>query len=70
LYEEPDSVLLDFSTRNEPYILRASFSVIQKETGKANGLIAVLYDVTEQERIERERREFVANVSHELRTPL
>ena len=69
LYEEPDSVLLDFSTRNEPYILRASFSVIQKETG-ANGLIAVLYDVTEQERIERERREFVANVSHELRTPL
>lgn len=64
------SVLLDFSTRNEPYILRASFSVIQKETGKANGLIAVLYDVTEQERIERERREFVANVSHELRTPL
>ncbi|MEH7457257.1 cell wall metabolism sensor histidine kinase WalK [Bacillus pseudomycoides] len=70
LYEEPDSVLLDFSTRNEPYILRASFSVIQKETGKANGLIAVLYDVTEQERIDRERREFVANVSHELRTPL
>ncbi|PFD98999.1 cell wall metabolism sensor histidine kinase WalK [Bacillus cereus] len=70
LYEEPDSVLLDFSTRNEPYILRASFSVIQKETGKPNGLIAVLYDVTEQERIDRERREFVANVSHELRTPL
>lgn len=70
LYEEPDSVLLDFSTRDEPYILRASFSVIQKETGKANGLIAVLYDVTEQERIDRERREFVANVSHELRTPL
>ncbi|MDM5157573.1 cell wall metabolism sensor histidine kinase WalK [Bacillus sp. DX1.1] len=70
LYEEPDSVLLDFSTRDEPYILRASFSVIQKDTGKANGLIAVLYNVTEQERIDRERREFVANVSHELRTPL
>jgi two-component system sensor histidine kinase VicK len=70
LFEEPDSVLLDFSTREEPYILRASFSVIQKDTGKANGLIAVLYDVTEQERIDRERREFVANVSHELRTPL
>ncbi|PHA00433.1 cell wall metabolism sensor histidine kinase WalK [Bacillus pseudomycoides] len=70
LYEEPDSVILDFSTRDEPYILRASFSVVQKETGKVNGLIAVLYDVTEQERIDRERREFVANVSHELRTPL
>ncbi len=70
LFQEPDSVLLDFSTRDEPYILRASFSVIQKDTGKVNGLIAVLYDVTEQEKIDRERREFVANVSHELRTPL
>ncbi|MBO9131344.1 cell wall metabolism sensor histidine kinase WalK [Bacillus sp. 165] len=70
LFEEPDSVLLDFSTREQPYILRANFSVIQKETGKVNGLIAVLYDVTEQEKIDRERREFVANVSHELRTPL
>lgn len=35
-----------------------------------NGLIAVLYDITEQEKIDMERREFVANVSHELRTPL
>lgn len=35
-----------------------------------NGYIAVLHDVTEQERIDNERREFVANVSHELRTPL
>ena len=35
-----------------------------------NGLIVVLHDITEQEKIEAERREFVANVSHELRTPL
>lgn len=35
-----------------------------------NGLITVLHDVTEKEKIEQERREFVANVSHELRTPL
>lgn len=35
-----------------------------------NGYIAVLHDVTEQEKIDSERREFVANVSHELRTPL
>ena len=34
------------------------------------GYIAVLHDVTEQQQVERERREFVANVSHELRTPL
>nr|WP_277398391.1 cell wall metabolism sensor histidine kinase WalK [Neobacillus citreus] len=70
LLEENDSLILDYSTKQERYILRANFSVIQKETGFVNGLICVLHDITEQEKIEFERREFVANVSHELRTPL
>ncbi|MEH7353341.1 cell wall metabolism sensor histidine kinase WalK [Neobacillus drentensis] len=70
LLEEKDSLILDYSTKSERYILRANFSVIQKETGFVNGLIAVLHDITEQEKIDVERREFVANVSHELRTPL
>ncbi len=34
------------------------------------GAVAVLHDVTDVERAERTRRDFVANVSHELRTPL
>src|SRR3984885_13258063 len=34
------------------------------------GAVAVLHDVTEKERSETTRRDFVANVSHELRTPL
>lgn len=70
LLSEKDSIILDYSTHSNPYILRANFSVIRKETGFVNGLIAVLHDITEQEKIEMERREFVANVSHELRTPL
>ncbi|MGE7875761.1 cell wall metabolism sensor histidine kinase WalK [Peribacillus muralis] len=70
LLEERESVILDYSKKNRPFILRANFSVIQKETGFVNGLITVLHDITEQEKIESERREFVANVSHELRTPL
>lgn len=65
-----DPVNLDFSMNEAPYVLRANFSVIQKETGFVNGLITVLHDITEQEKIDMERREFVANVSHELRTPL
>lgn len=67
---EKESVILNYSTATKPYVLRANFSVIQKETGFVNGLIAVLHDITEQEKIDMERREFVANVSHELRTPL
>jgi len=70
LMEQQNSMNLDFSTENRPLIVRANFSVIQKETGLMNGLIVVLHDITEQEKIEAERREFVANVSHELRTPL
>jgi two-component system phosphate regulon sensor histidine kinase PhoR len=32
--------------------------------------VAVLHDQTEIERVEKTRRDFIANVSHELRTPL
>ncbi|MFS0865602.1 cell wall metabolism sensor histidine kinase WalK [Fredinandcohnia sp. 179-A 10B2 NHS] len=70
LVHDIDTEILDFSTSKKQYIIKVSFSVIQKETGFVNGIIAVLYDVTEEQKIEQERREFVANVSHELRTPL
>ena len=39
-----------------------NFSTIVQETGFVTGYIAVLHDVTEQQQVERERREFVANV--------
>jgi two-component system, OmpR family, sensor histidine kinase VicK len=70
ILDEQESLILNTGTEEMPVILRVSFSVIQKESGLIDGVIAVLYDITEQEKIEQERREFVANVSHELRTPL
>ncbi len=69
IQENNDSFLLDLN-EEEGLIARVNFSTIVQETGFVTGYIAVLHDVTEQQQVERERREFVANVSHELRTPL
>ena len=40
------------------------------EEGSAQGAVLVLHDITDLQRADQVRRDFVANVSHELRTPL
>jgi two-component system phosphate regulon sensor histidine kinase PhoR len=40
------------------------------ETHATRGAIGVFFDITQLERLERVRQEFLSNVSHELRTPL
>lgn len=49
-----------------------SFEIYAKplDQGAQKGALAILHDITELERLERVRKDFVANVSHELRTPL
>ncbi|MFL2029497.1 cell wall metabolism sensor histidine kinase WalK [Loigolactobacillus zhaoyuanensis] len=70
LLENQTELMLDFSGAEHNLILHAEFSLIQRETGFISGIVCVLHDVTEQQKNERERRQFVSNVSHELRTPL
>ena len=78
ILEAEDSLLVNASKSEDELLLRAEISKIEKEdtedltqmSTELEGYIVVLYDVTDQERQEKERREFVSTVSHELRTPL
>ncbi|MDB4866311.1 MAG: walK [Cohnella sp.] len=54
----------------EELLIRVTLTPIRRRDRGVAGAIAVLHDVTDAEKLEQSRREFVANVSHELRTPL
>ncbi|MGT2911173.1 cell wall metabolism sensor histidine kinase VicK [Streptococcus cameli] len=71
LLAQTPEVMIDHMNENGEYLhLRLKFATIRSESGLISGLVAVLHDMTEQAKEERERRLFVSNVSHELRTPL
>ena len=65
---------------DKPVDLRIEFNGIEKriydvhiapiELDGARHAIGVFYDVTQIERLEKVRQEFLSNISHELRTPL
>ena len=50
-----------------PRIFRAQATPASEDGG---GAVLVLHDISDMRRVDRVRRDFVANVSHELRTPL
>lgn len=58
----PQEVTLDDGTELEFILARLA--------APAAGAVVTMRDVTEQRRLERARRDLVANVSHELKTPL
>ena len=51
-------------------IIHVACASSQTSSGGKPGIVVLLRDITEAERLEQTRREYVANVSHELRTPI
>ncbi|RPI49292.1 MAG: PAS domain-containing protein, partial [Acidobacteria bacterium] len=67
-HRPPIEVPLDVAgVAGSPRIFRAQATPASAAGG---GAVLVLHDISDLRRIDRMRRDFVANVSHELRTPL
>ena len=71
LLEQTPDVTVDSENSYGEYVrLRINFSIFRRQSGYISGIVAVLHDITEEEKNEQNQRLFVSSVSHELRTPL
>ncbi|API72871.1 cell wall metabolism sensor histidine kinase WalK [Leuconostoc suionicum] len=70
ILENLNDFRVDLSDDSKELLVQTYVSLIKRQSGFISGLVVVLHDITEQQRIDSERRMFVSNVSHELRTPL
>ena len=68
--EERVTRTFTLSGRQPRTVVRVQAARFPQGGGPRAGSVAVFHDITELERLESVRRDFVANASHELRTPL
>jgi len=69
VYESREPASLHYSLPNER-VLWITIVPVTDEEGECTGVVGLFKDMTDLERLEKTRRDYVANVSHELRTPL
>jgi len=69
VYETREPASINYSLPNER-ALWITIVPVTDDLGECTGVVGLFKDVTDLERLEKTRRDYVANVSHELRTPL
>ena len=69
-YLQASGQVLSSNSSGNNFSSLASKDVSGGGTGKPRGIVIVLNELTRLRRLERARRDFVANVSHELKTPI
>lgn len=67
--EENQEVIAVFNPRKDKHV-QIHIVPLLDSSEKIAGAVALLRDISETERLEQTRRDYVANISHELRTPL
>ena len=68
--ERKEPVISEKLTLNAGRVLLCTVTELPLRENTSAGRAALIRDITEQERLERTRYDYVANISHELRTPL
>ena len=69
VYDSREPASMHYTLPNER-ALWITIVPVTDEAGECTGVVGLFKDVTDLERLEKTRRDYVANVSHELRTPL
>src|SRR6056297_359062 len=65
-----DSWIGDKKIEIKGSIYNINYAPYKNDKGEVGGVIYVMQDITEQQKLEDMRKEFIANVSHELKTPI
>ena len=67
IYEQLE---VDINNVHTKYFDVSCIPILKKKKKNLQGMVVVLHDITNLQKLENLRREFVANVSHELKTPI